>query len=114
MSASLIGSHHPKGTIKYCQTVPKSALDRDRDTVEACRLVLGMRCRPGYKNVYLVERFDEGSTSRSNRPPGPSAGIYRIIAPVSVGALRHRLLCGYLATARSQVRPRSELSASRA
>jgi hypothetical protein len=32
----------PKGTIKYCQTVPNSALDRDRDTVEACRLVLGM------------------------------------------------------------------------
>jgi hypothetical protein len=32
------------------------ALDRDRDTVEACRLVLGMRCRPGYKNLYLVER----------------------------------------------------------
>jgi hypothetical protein len=26
-----------------------SALDRDRDTVKACRLVLGMRCRPGYK-----------------------------------------------------------------
>jgi hypothetical protein len=65
-----------------------SALDRDRDTVEACRLVLGMRCRPGYKNVYLVERFDEGSKSRSNRPPGPSAGIYSTIAPVSVGALR--------------------------
>jgi hypothetical protein len=36
----------PKGTIKYCPTVPNSALDRDRDTVEACRLVLGMRCRP--------------------------------------------------------------------
>jgi hypothetical protein len=47
-----------------------SALDRDRDTVEACRVVLGMRCRPGYKNVYLVERFDEGSKSRSNRPRG--------------------------------------------
>jgi hypothetical protein len=63
----------PKGTIKYFPTVPNSALDRDRDTVEACRLVPGMRCRPGYKNVYLIERFDEGSTSRSNRPPGPSA-----------------------------------------
>jgi hypothetical protein len=68
--------------------LPNSALDRDRDTVEACRLVLGMRCRPGYKNVYLVERCDEGSKSRSNRPPGPSAGIYSTIAPVSVGALR--------------------------
>src|SRR5580658_8943688 len=66
-------SVRPKGTIKYCPTVPNSALDRDRDTVEACRLVPGMRCRPGYKNVYLIERFDEGSTSRSNRPPGPSA-----------------------------------------
>jgi hypothetical protein len=50
----------PNGTIKYCQTVPNSALDRDRDTVEACRLVLGMRCRPGYKNLYLVEGFIPG------------------------------------------------------
>jgi hypothetical protein len=76
----------PKGTIKYCPTVPKSALDRDRDTVEACRVVLGMRCRPGYKNVYLVERFDEGSTSRSNRPPGQSQRVLLrrdLITPVS-------------------------------
>jgi hypothetical protein len=38
--------------------------------------------------VYLIERFDEGSTSRSNRPLGPSAGIYSTIASASVGALR--------------------------
>jgi hypothetical protein len=83
-----------------------------------------MRWRPGYKNVYLVERFDEGSTSRSNRPPGPSAGIYSTIAacfrrrtprqrcreraprvvslrfPLGTGALLARAICRHTTGAR--------------
>jgi hypothetical protein len=44
---------------KNCPTVPNSALDRDRDTVEACRLVLGMRCRPIDKSfVDALERTE--------------------------------------------------------
>jgi hypothetical protein len=76
----------PKGTIKYCPTVPNSALDRDRDTVEACRLVLGMRCRPGYKTC----TWSRNST-RDLQADSPSAGVARNPwnLPITVGNWPH-------------------------
>src|SRR5580658_5619675 len=63
-----------------------SALDRNRDTVEACRLVLGMRCRPG------TCTWSRDSTRDLQvdpiAPRGRRRAFYSTIARVSVGALR--------------------------
>jgi hypothetical protein len=69
--------HHPQGACGWRRLrmgggqPPKRSLPLSSMVpwLKDLKLVLGMRCRPGYENVYLVERFDEGSTSRSNRPP---------------------------------------------
>jgi hypothetical protein len=68
----------PKGTIKYSPTVPKSALDRDRDTVEACRLVLGMRCSRGIKTCTWSRDSTRDLQVDPIAPPGAVGGHLRL------------------------------------